>query len=67
MGDEAAISDVGREGSGRGLPGGIADDQRPDAVRGNAMGKRNSKYTGCEEGGAWRGPAGLEFSLLGGW
>lgn len=31
---------------------GTTDEQRPDAVSGNAIGKRNNKCTGCEEGGA---------------
>lgn len=46
---------------------GTAEEQRPDAVSGNAMGEGSSKCTGCEEGGVWRHPVGLELCELGGW
>lgn len=79
MGDEAAVSDVGRERSGKGVPGGIAHEQRLDAVSGDAAGKRNSRCKGWEghgdvqwgrnaafwEGGSRRGGGGPGSSLQG--
>lgn len=55
--------------SGKGLPGGTAEEQRSDAaLSGNTMGERNDKCTGCEEeGGPWRRPARLELRELGEW